>query len=1549
MSNPSSTGPKATPNAANAAKGSSSNSPYAVPAIPPFNYAAAAKGKPSPAAVSGQDATGSTASGAQNVSAASAIAAAGQGSQPTSPVAQHQKKPSVQVEGVSVPPSRVEAIRGAAKSDVSFGTANDKNATLSSSPAAPPSFGQNNPKSFGTVPAEDSSNAAAPAKAPINLHSFFTGGGASSPAAAPSTSPSPAPVPIERRSVATFDPSASRSPGPSTSPLPHPSHLGSAGAPAFVPRAIPPPFVPGQQQPPAAFSPPGPSFYQAGAQPFVPKGPSPQNIPNGNNVPSYGGPGAPSSAGSRTGSFVGSPVLSGMARPPQGHRPSFGGATSPRMQQAQLQQQPMMYPGQAYPQGPYGAFAPYGAQQYAGYPPAYLPPTLPNSGTSTPSNGGMHASKPSAVPSSPSISHAHAPSTPSSGTFPPYSPQAQNASLPRPNPSAPLFTPAGGPGTPLRFGASEFKPNVGASEFTPSKRGSAAIKIVNPKDVKKEEPAKAAEPAKTEEPAKAEEKPAAAPAAEEPKGDEAKVAEERQKKEDEEKKQAEEQKRAAEEKKVEEEKAEEQLKLDQAAAESKAKAVEVAKAKDEQAVAAAPASSAPAVVDELKREETASTDTSTPTTPGEEIEGLHVKSAQAEAVRAEEAALLADEKVATEQKDPAEALAEAREALHATSDIPVPEPSSVPPTPSTSTLPSFLPAKPSYPPPAAVEANATASTSSHPSSSQIAAAQPISDLSSVSYPEGIQAPQPELNANAEAGKFRYDRAFLVQFMEVCKAKPDNLPNLQEIGMVDDGSAPRAGGFGGGRGGRMGPPAVPSRSASGMGSFGRSASMGGVGSGFGGMGNFGQGGLAGTTSEQRFQASLARSTSGAFGGQRGSMSRTTSQTGMGGAFGGRPKSERGSKRRGDKKDGERDESRKPGQHVTGEGFEGATLAPRSETGWAPSSVVGANKDVDLSSPEMVQRKVKALLNKLTLEKFESISDQILEWANKSINETDGRILRQVIALIFEKATDEATWSQMYARLCRKLMERVSADVRDESVKTADGTPVAGGALFRKYLLNRCQEDYENGWKSKEAAQLAAKSKEADDKAKQEANEAAKKEAEESGKESKQDAELLSDEYYAAQKAKRRGLGLVRFIGELFRLQMLTERIMHECIKKLLANTENPEEEDVESLCRLLTTVGKGLDNPKAKQHMDVYFSRMNTIANSPKVSSRMRFMILDVVDLRKAKWASKQEAAGPKTISEIHADAQKAAEESARRVASSGGKLPRLGDQLSRPNSRRGQSRGDFGVPQTGADGWTTQPQRPAKAGDLSGFGRVRESAGGLSLGPTGAFANRGRKAPKVEEARPATPSNPFALLGDGSGDEPAAAPAAQRPRLNLQPRTKPIEGEGEEKEEDKEDEDDGAIDPNASSMSREEAARRATNSVNEFAEIKNIAEGVASVEALPKEYRPLLITALAEAFILKKADAVALCRTLFEKVVEQDLVPHDKMVSAFEPVFKTLIDVAMDAPGAYTFTTQLLLGAGVSREETETLMNAMTSEDGEEEVEFGKESYLKSYLKVVSA
>jgi translation initiation factor 4G len=271
----------------------------------------------------------------------------------------------------------------------------------------------------------------------------------------------------------------------------------------------------------------------------------------------------------------------------------------------------------------------------------------------------------------------------------------------------------------------------------------------------------------------------------------------------------------------------------------------------------------------------------------------------------------------------------------------------------------------------------------------------------------------------------------------------------------------------------------------------------------------------------------------------------------------------------------------------------------------SQTSSAGKKRMSNSPALVHLQVSSLLNKLTMKNFDSISDQIITWANRSRSQKDGRTLIQVTRIVFDKALDNAPHSEMYARLCRKMMEQISPDVQDESMKGTEGKPIAGGQLFRKYLVNRCQEDFERGWASREAAvavaaaaAAAAKAKAGDDAAVPAAN-----------ADKKDEIALYSDEYYAEQKAKRRGLGLVKLIGELFKLQMLTERIMHECVKRLLVNIDNPEEEDIESLCVLLSTVGELLETPRAGPFMDIYFARIRELSKNPKVSSRMQYMLL----------------------------------------------------------------------------------------------------------------------------------------------------------------------------------------------------------------------------------------------------------------------------------------------------------------------------------------------------
>jgi len=73
-------------------------------------------------------------------------------------------------------------------------------------------------------------------------------------------------------------------------------------------------------------------------------------------------------------------------------------------------------------------------------------------------------------------------------------------------------------------------------------------------------------------------------------------------------------------------------------------------------------------------------------------------------------------------------------------------------------------------------------------------------------------------------------------------------------------------------------------------------------------------------------------------------------------------------------------------------------------------------------------------------------------------------------------------------------------------------------------------------------------------------------------------LKEDLSYQEGKERRRMLGNIRFIGELFKLNMLTETIMHNCVMSLFRGRDD---ESLESLCRLLTTIGKDLDHVKGK--------------------------------------------------------------------------------------------------------------------------------------------------------------------------------------------------------------------------------------------------------------------------------------------------------------------------------------------------------------------------------
>jgi len=556
------------------------------------------------------------------------------------------------------------------------------------------------------------------------------------------------------------------------------------------------------------------------------------------------------------------------------------------------------------------------------------------------------------------------------------------------------------------------------------------------------------------------------------------------------------------------------------------------------------------------------------------------------------------------------------------------------------------------------------------------------------YPAGIQSPNPALNAavSRKGTSFKYDPSFLLQFKSVFTEQPSLDFNQQVKTLIGDGD-----------GGRSASARTPAGT-------GRQPSKGGLGFP---MGTFTQPTRTlppGTTSEQRMAMSSGALARPPVPGPMQSFQRP------GGAFPSSMSSRSGSGSMGSHsaRQGSKSGRNSSKPHVNHkQEVQAAKTMPltagmkiealnTSTTGWKPTSIgkasaSGAGKDGELMDPAMVQRKVKAALNKMTPENFDKISDQILTIAAQSKDETDGRTLRQVIQLTFEKATDEAHWASMYAKFCKRMLETMNPDIRDENIIDKQGNVVSGGNLFRKYLLNRCQEEFERGWKT---------------------NLPEPKETE--GDKKSMEAAMLSDEYYIAAALKRRGLGLVQFIGELYKLGMLTERIMHECVKKLVDYSGVPDEAEIESLSKLLRTIGGNLDaTEKGRVMMDVYFARIQSMIDHPELPSRLKFMLMDIIDLRRANWHSKEANKGPKTLEEVRAEAEAAAAAKAAEAARSNTRGGPGRAQLGRGDARGYNS----GFPQTAPNQIGMDDLRRLKGG------ANRTSSSGMTLGPMNSMLN----------------------------------------------------------------------------------------------------------------------------------------------------------------------------------------------------------------------------------
>lgn len=187
-------------------------------------------------------------------------------------------------------------------------------------------------------------------------------------------------------------------------------------------------------------------------------------------------------------------------------------------------------------------------------------------------------------------------------------------------------------------------------------------------------------------------------------------------------------------------------------------------------------------------------------------------------------------------------------------------------------------------------------------------------------------------------------------------------------------------------------------------------------------------------------------------------------------------------------------------------------------WVPPSLLPKHLLSSKAKDDAIHRQVRSILNKLTPDKFQPLSDELLK-----IYYEAPHILNGVVVLIFEKALDEPKYSSMYAQLCKRLSDSVS----QFDGNAGNSSNQAGGPqTFLDVLSKVCWEKFENRFKYYQVGG--------------------------EGPVNGEEAVLTADEEERQHVVKQKMLGNLKFIGELYLLGQLDDPIIHNCILQLLGN-------------------------------------------------------------------------------------------------------------------------------------------------------------------------------------------------------------------------------------------------------------------------------------------------------------------------------------------------------------------------------------------------------------
>lgn len=266
---------------------------------------------------------------------------------------------------------------------------------------------------------------------------------------------------------------------------------------------------------------------------------------------------------------------------------------------------------------------------------------------------------------------------------------------------------------------------------------------------------------------------------------------------------------------------------------------------------------------------------------------------------------------------------------------------------------------------------------------------------------------------------------------------------------------------------------------------------------------------------------------------------------------------------------------------------------------PKDLTFDNLSEDDRKAQSQLKKLRGALNKIAPDNFYI---QLLEMQD-SLPVHSCHLMKIFVRQLVQKATYDTYYSSLYAYLCKALskIELLEVPEDDDSINT-----------FGDLLMDECYRYFSYNRSSLNWFYIQSPTPE----------------------------ELITLE--AKECSKRRTLvGLVRFLGELYKAGMISVKEIFEFIRKLEQETN---EKCIEALCNLLTTVGRELEadvfqTEFAGDWCATWERIVNLSKREAKLPLRQMFMLMDLLDLMNNGWLSKRPLPVPKSHLEILLDYQ----------------------------------------------------------------------------------------------------------------------------------------------------------------------------------------------------------------------------------------------------------------------------------------------------------------------